>query len=159
MLEHAARRLHPDTLAGIVLLALAALGFWLTTDFREVPAMLSQNVPPTFFPRLVLGLIGILSLVLAIGGARRHRVPDRERIRAIVLATAVLIVLTPVAIWLVGTWPSLALNCLALPLLWGERRMHLIAILTVGLPVFVYLVFGVALGLRFPAGLIASAFS
>lgn len=159
MAERTARSLHPDTLAGLVLLALAALGFWLTTGFREVPAMLSQNVPPTFFPRLVLILIGGMSLALAVGGRRRQDAAEREPIGRIVFATAALILAAPVAIWLVGTWPSLALSCLCLPLLWGERRMHLIALLALGLPAFVYLVFGVALGLRFPAGLIASAFS
>lgn len=149
------RNLHADTIVGLVLLGLSLLGFWLTTDFRDVPAMLSQNVPPTFFPRLVLGLIALMSIMLALGGLRRQAAA-RQVIAPIVLATAGLILVTPAAIWLAGTWPTLVLVCVSLPLLWGERRMHLIALVALGLPVFVYVVFSAALGLRFPGGLLAS---
>lgn len=44
---------YQDSYVGVTLLALCAIIYWLTTGFAEVPAILSQNVPPTFFPRLV----------------------------------------------------------------------------------------------------------
>lgn len=144
-------RWHGDVLAGLVLLAIAGLGLWLTTGFRDVPAMLSQNVPPTFFPRLVLAGIAILSVVLIARGLKRAAEP-RPRIGATVGATALVIVLTPLAIGAIGTWLTIAAVCLAVPWLWGERRWRRFSLVAIGMPAFVYLVFARALELRFPVG-------
>lgn len=137
-----------------MLLALVGVGLWLTTSFREVPAMLSQNVPPTFFPRLVLGLVALLSSGLVIRAWRRPAGSPALPIDRVVLATATLVVAAPVAIAVIGTWLTIAIVCATLPMLWGERRRRLIAALALGLPVLVYLVFGLALELRFPPGLV-----
>lgn len=158
MPEQSAARIHGDVLAGIVLLAFAAVAYWLTTDFPSVPAMLSQNIPPTFFPRLVIGLIALLSLALIARGVGRAP-PSRTPIGRKVPQTAALVLLTPLAITIVGTWPTIVIVCFALPLLWHERRWRLMALLAVLLPAFIYGLFGLALGLRFPAGLIAGVLS
>jgi hypothetical protein len=158
MPEQPAARIHSDVPVGVVLLAFAALTYWLTTSFRSVPAMLSQNIPPTFFPRLVIGLIALLSLGLIARGV--GRTPSRKTpIGRKVLETAALIVLTPLAITIVGTWPTIVLVSFVLPALWHERRWRLMALLAVVLPAFIYGLFGLALGLRFPAGLIAGILS
>ncbi len=148
---------HPDTIAGIVLLLLSALGFWLTTGFREVPAMLSQNVPPTFFPRLVLGLIAAGGIGLAAGGLRAPRL-ELSRLRPLVFVTAGFVVLVPFAIMLLGTLATVFLVSLGLPLLWNERRLRFVVPLALGMPAAVYLVFTVALEVRFPTGLAATLF-
>ena len=148
---------HPDAIAGIVLLVLSAAGFWLTTGFREVPAMLSQNVPPTFFPRLVLGLIAAGGIGLVAGGLRAPR-PELSRLRGLVFLTAGLVVLVPFAILLLGTLATICLVSLGLPLLWNERRLRYVVPLALGMPAAVYLVFTVALEVRFPTGLVATLF-
>lgn len=151
------RRPHRDAIAGIALLALSAVGFWLTTGFREVPAMLSQNVPPTFFPRLVLGLIAAGGIGLIAGGLRAPRA-EPSPIRPLVFVTAGLVVLLPFAIMLLGTLGTIFLVTLGLPLLWNERRLGFVVPLALGMPAAVYLVFTVALEVRFPAGLVATLF-
>ena len=59
---------HQNSIAGIILLGLCTIAYWLTTGFSEVPAMLSQNVPPTFFPRVVISIIAVLSMILLFTG-------------------------------------------------------------------------------------------
>jgi putative tricarboxylic transport membrane protein len=148
---------HQDTLIGVVLLALCAIVYWLTTGFTEVPAMLSQNVPPTFFPRLVLGVVAALSIVLIFNGLRRS--PDvTARISPAVLVTASIIVLAGVLVGILGTLPTLSFIAITIPLAWGERRLRPIAILAIGLPAGIYLVFSVALGIRFPPGMLLDGF-
>ena len=51
-----------------------------------------------------------------------------------------------------GTLLTLSLVAIVLPIAWGERRARLIGALAVCLPAAVYLLFSVALGIRFPAG-------
>ncbi len=149
------QRPHQDTIAGIVLLLFCAPALWLTTRFESLPPILSQNVPPTFFPRIVLGLIALCSIALIVDGLRRtpeHRGPVKHS----VLLTGGLIVLVPISVSLIGTLPSISLFSIALPLLWGERRLHLPLLLAISLPAAVYLLFTVALGVRFPLGLVAA---
>ena len=60
-----------DVLAGLTIVAVCAVAWWLTTGFDEVPAMLSQNVQPTFFPRLVIAIAALLGGLLVADGIRR----------------------------------------------------------------------------------------
>ena len=150
--------LHPDTRVGIVLLIFCAAGFWLTAGFNEVPAMLSQNVPPTFFPRLVLTIIAGLSVVLILRGSHSHKTPVAE-IPRLVFITALVIIAAVAVTEVVGTFPVLVLVSAVLPFCWKERRPHFIAFLAISLPASIYLIFTMALGVRFPRGLILEFFS
>ncbi|MBI2978987.1 MAG: hypothetical protein HYY38_09270, partial [Rhodospirillales bacterium] len=69
---------------GVTLVILTvALALWLeTTTFEAVSTLLAQNIPPEFFPRLVLVTIVVLALVLPFEplilkrrGARRRSAP------------------------------------------------------------------------------------
>ena len=149
---------HPDIMVGVILLVFCAIAFAITATFPEVPAMLSQNIPPTFFPRLVLGIISILSLALIGSGFKQSRKAKRQ-VRPSVFVTAGVITLSVALIQLLGMLLTLSLLLVILPLCWGERRIHLIGILAVGVPFAIYLIFALALGVRFPAGVIMKLFS
>src|SRR3546814_10834279 len=56
----------------LVLLGVCAFLWWDTTQFADVPASLAQNAPPTTFPRLLLGAIALMSLMLPF----EHRFKD-----------------------------------------------------------------------------------
>ena len=142
---------HSDTASGLVLLGFCALTYWLTTGFTEVPAMLSQNVPPTFFPRLVIAVVALLSVILVIRGFRQET-HATEPVPPVFWATVGIIALAGVLTAFLGTLPTLALVAVALPIIWGERRYALIGALAVCLPAAIYVVFTLGLGVRFPAG-------
>ncbi len=161
-----------DSLAGLAILGVCAVAWRLTAGFDEVPAILSQNVPPTFFPRLVIATAALLGGLLLAGGIRRRAVDLADRSTAggppdssdkaggtalpppVFWATAGLVAAAGVLIPLVGTLLTVGLVAIALPLLWGERRFRLVAALALGLPGAIYAVFTLALGVRFPVGLI-----
>jgi len=149
---------HSDVVVGIVLLALSALIYWVTTGFTEVPAMLSQNVPPTFFPRLVVTIIALLSAVLVVIGLRKVPV-SAPAISPAVFVTAGIVIAAGFLVEWIGTLPTLALIAVSLPLAWGERRLPRIGLLAVCLPTAIYIIFSMALGIRFPAGQLLNALS
>lgn len=142
---------HQDSLIGVCLIAFCAFVLWLTTGFDEVPPMLSQNVPPTFFPRLVLAIIALLSVLLILQGLRKER-DVNERVEPAVYVTAAIIAVAGILLSYAGTFLTLFLIAIVLPIAWGERRLHFVGGLAICLPAAVYLVFTLALGVRFPSG-------
>lgn len=115
--------------------------------------MLSQNVPPTFFPRLVIGVIAMLSIALILNGLQKTA-DVAKRVRPAVFVTAAIILVAGVMVSLVGTLFTLSLVAVAIPFAWGERRLRPIGILAITMPAVIYLVFSLAFGIRFPGGLL-----
>lgn len=142
---------HQDSLIGICLIVFCALVLWLTTGFDAVPPMLSQNVPPTFFPRLVLAIISVLSVILILQGLKKAR-DVNETVAPAVFVTAAIVAVAGTLLSYTGTMLTLFLVAIVLPIAWGERRLHLIGALAFGLPAAIYVLFTLALGVRFPAG-------
>lgn len=133
------------------MLLACAVVYWLTAGFDEPPGMLAQNIPPTFFPRLVLGIVAILSLLLVVAGLRKAHV-TREPVRRSVFVTAAMIVAAGLLVGLLGTLATMLVFAIALPLSWGERRWPLVGAVAAALPVALYLIFSVGLDVRFPGG-------
>ena len=142
-----------DVIAGLALLLFSAAGYVATTTFREVPAMLSQNVPPTFFPRLVLGAIAVLSVALVATSIGKSP-ESRPKIHRRVLVTAAIFIVAIVAMPRLGTLVTVALVSIGLATYWGERRKTRLAALGIALPAAIHVVFAVALGMRFPTGVL-----
>ena len=159
-----------DSIAGLIVMGLCATAWWLTAGFDEVPAILSQNVPPTFFPRLVIATAALLGGLLVAGGIRRRAgkaaapanageastPPDKAGQAGlpppVFWATAGLVAAAGFLVPLIGTLPTLGLVAILLPLLWGERRYRHVAVLALGLPGAIHTVFTLGLGVRFPVG-------
>lgn len=142
----------------LVILAVAAVLWLETTTFEAVSTLLAQNIPPEFFPRLVLVTIVVLALVLPFEplilkrrGARRRSAP----LPAMTWITAVLLAAVAASTAWVGTLASMVLACLLLPVLWGERRMTRVIPFALLFPGAVALVFSGLLKVPFEPGLLA----
>ena len=144
-----------DQVVAAVIVLASAVVIALTTTFEEVPAALSQGIPPEQFPRLVLGVIIALALILALQ-ARRAAPARRARVPAMIYLSAGLLIALVVALEYLGAFAAMALFCIARPLLWGERRLVALAIYAVAVPSAVYLLFTRILEVRFPGGILAS---
>ncbi len=149
---------HNDATVGLGLVAACAVLFWMTDSFPEVPVMLSQNVPPTFFPRLVLAVTIILSIVLIIRGLTATRVP-KEPIKKRVFLTAGIVTASIILMQPLGMLLTVSLLAVVMPICWGEQRYRRLVILAIALPLAIHVTFTLALGIRFPLGLLAVFFS
>lgn len=153
-----ARGLHHDVYVGLVLLVFCAVTLYITTTFDSVPAMLSQNIPATFFPRLILFVIAGLSVILITSGLRRS--PEKlGSVPGSVLLTATVITLAISLVKPLGTLLTVALLSVTLTWLWGERSWARVISLAIGLPAAIYVIFAIGLQVRFPAGFVIELFS
>lgn len=153
------RLLHPVDLAvAAIIFAICGALYWVTTGFEEVSDMLAQNVPPEFFPRLVMLVIVILTLGLPFEHILQRKRGDdidserRKRLRPMPYLTAAFLVLTVAAMPWLGTLLTLMLICLGLPPLWGERRWVLILPFALVFPLVVGLLFNRVLLVHFEPG-------
>jgi len=112
----------------LIILAVCIGLYVATMHFEKVSDMFAQDVPPEFFPRLLLWTIVLLALLLPfehIHLRRRNEDIDEHRtvsIKPISFVTVALLALIVASMQWVGTWLAMVIVCLTLPLLWGERR-------------------------------------
>jgi putative tricarboxylic transport membrane protein len=153
-----------DLVVAAVIVALCGFLFWDTTNFREVPRSLAQNVPPALFPQLLLLLIIAMALFLPFEHMQKRAQgidldKDRsDRIRPITLFTALaLLGIVLVMPWL-GTFPTLVVACALLPVMWGERRWWLVALYAIAFPLAITYAFVAGLEVNFLPGIAGHLF-
>ena len=150
-------------LALIILAACAGL-YYATTRFETVAPLFAQDVPPEFFPRLLIWTIVVLTLLLPfehllLAQRRKNLDADRsDRIRPNTLVTAALLCAVVAAMPWLGTAPSMVVICLLLPRLWGETRLRVLVPFAVVFPAAVTVVFSNLLKVHFEPGLLGLVF-
>jgi Tripartite tricarboxylate transporter TctB family len=141
-----------NRVAAAAVLAVAAVLFALTFGFEKMPEGLSGGFGAEAFPRLVLGVIAALAVLLfATGGASEPQPP----VPAMVYYTGASLLAFMALVPLVGMLPAMFLFLLALGCLWGERRYWLLGLNAVVLAAVIWAVFVRGFGVQLPKGLFA----
>ena len=141
-----------DLAIAAVLLAFCAWVYYLTTQFEEVAALFAQDVPPEFLPRLLVWTIVALSVLLPFEhlikpGGRDHFDKARSQpVAGMAYLTAGLLILIVASVKLIGTYFAIILVCIAMPVLWGERRWLIIVPFALLFPTLVMVIFAKAVG-------------
>ena len=118
-----------DAVLALLLLGTIGLAYYSTTTFDDVPVLLSQNITPAAFPRYLLALIAILTLALPFEhrfrkqGFAKIREARAITIRRTTWLTIGLVILVAVGAPYLGTILTMLTICIAMPMLWGERRL------------------------------------
>jgi len=149
-----------DLGVAFVILVGCGLLYWTTAGFEEVSGLFAQDVPPEFFPRLVIGVVAVLTLALPfeqffVRKSGKYRGRDgTQNIRPSTYITAACLVAVVASIAFLGAALAMFAVCLALPVLWGERRIKVILPYAILMPLAVTLVFSYLLGVHFEPGVL-----
>lgn len=152
-----------DLVVALIILVICGVLYYVTTTFEKVSAMLAQNVPPEFFPQLVIIIIAILTLGVPFEHllhTRRGGDIDSERsdrIKRMPYFTAALLIALVIGIPYLGMLLTMLGVCAVLPLLWGERRLKLIVPFAILFPLAVAYVFNKVLLVFFEPGIFGIA--
>lgn len=141
-----------DFVPGVVLLLLCAGLYYVTTTFETDPLGLAQGMPATHMPRLVLGLIAGLTVLMMIQGLRAGAGEQKPAPTATVWATVALLGAAAACFEVLGVPLVFAAICATLPALWGARNWPAIIVFAAAIPTAIYIVFRLVLGVRFPVG-------
>jgi putative tricarboxylic transport membrane protein len=142
-------RLPPDLLVGAAILAFCAAAYAVTLTFAKAPAVVAQNVQPATFPRLVIGVIAVLTIAMMALASQAPRLAGLARTAPMTWLTALVMIAFVLAFEWLGIVPAMMLLCLGLPALWGERRWHVIVPFALAFPAMVYFLFAEVLDVHF----------
>jgi len=130
--------------------AIASVLFALTFGFEQMPEGITRGFGAEVFPRLVLGMIVVLAMLLFIGSPSAAAL---ERIPAMVYYTGASLLVFMAAVPLLGMLPAMFFFLLGLGWLWGERRAWVLALSAVALTALIWAVFVRGFGVNLPKGL------
>jgi putative tricarboxylic transport membrane protein len=143
----------PEARAAAAIAALCAVVAYLTTTFDRVPDILVQGMQPADFPLLLVGVILLLTLIMLVQ-CRSWRAATEKPLPPVVWrSVAAILGFIAVAAW-VDLFLGFVLFSIGLGLIWGERRLVPLVIVSVVLAGSIFVVFGHVLQVRFPHGLL-----
>ena len=145
-------KLTRDFIAGSLIIVLSVFLWSVTTTFESDLLGLSQGMPATLMPRLILSVIIILTILMMVqsmikGGEPIGNLPTWQ-----VPTTAAILGLASIFLPQLGVPLVFFFICLVIPLLWGARNLVTILIFALLVPTAIYITFKLLLGLRFPMG-------
>jgi putative tricarboxylic transport membrane protein len=152
-----------DLIVALIIFATSGILYYVTTTFERVSNLLAQNIPPEFFPQLIIFTIVILTLGVPFEHLLHKRRGDNidsdrsERIVRMPYVTAALMIALVVGIPYLGMLLTMIGVCTLLPLLWGERRLKLIVPFAILFPLAVTYLFNKVLLVYFEPGIFGIA--
>ena len=138
--------------AAAAVIAIAAVLFGLTFGFEKMPEGITRGFGAEAFPRLVLGTVIALAILLFGFSGNRDALP---RIPAMVYYTGAALILFMALVPLAGMLPAMFIFLLGLGYLWGERRHWLLILNAVLCTAVVWAVFVRGFGVQLPKGWLA----
>ena len=149
-----------DLVLAIIILSVTIVLFYATTQFDEVSPLLAQNVGPELFPRILLIVIFALTLTIPLEhlflkqGAAGLDKARKDPIKPITWQTIVLSLVIVGLMPYLGTLITMVAISVLLPVLWGERRLRVVAPFAIIFPAVVTILFSVLLKVHFIPGLL-----
>ena len=144
-------RPHSDVWVAAAILLLCAILFAITTTFDEIPATLAQGMQASAFPQLVIGVLVVLTVIMA-WMSRSRPDPAREPVTGIFYRTIAFVLLFMAVLYVGGMMVATPFAIAGMGRLWGERRWWLLIVVGVCLAVFLRLLFINVFGVQLPNG-------
>ncbi len=138
-------------LVPFAIIMFCVVAIWMTVYFDRMPPILKRGIQPADFPRLVAGLLILLS-VLTIW---LEPVSLKEKLSSATWGTLLLMVFF-VALTMIDFFLALGVFALGLAFIWGERGLLQLGLVGIIVPLAVFFFFDLVFKVRFPKGLLTS---
>ena len=141
-----------DTWVGLCVLGVSAVIYAITLTFEEAPDALAQNVQPATFPKLVVSVMALLSVVVIIQSLGKQS-RSRNPIHRMSYISALVMIAFAFAFQYLGLLVAMVLLSFSLPVIWGERNWPAIVGFSILFPLAVHGLFAVILKVHFEPGI------
>jgi hypothetical protein len=139
-----------NRIAAAAVIAVAAALFGLTFGFEKLPAGLAGGFGAEAFPRLVLGVIAGLAVLLFLASPASE---PYARIPAMVFYTGASLLAFMALVPLAGMLGAMFVFLVGLGYLWGERRAWLLLLIAASVMAAIWGVFVRGFAIQLPQGL------
>ena len=142
-----------DYVVPAVIFVFCGVVSWICTSFEEaLPIIVGHSMQPRVFPIFLMALIAVLNIflifqILAKPVSRRRWEPSQTLISALLMG--VFYLLTEY----VDIMLALIVTMFTLCVVWGEKRLWVAALVSVGTTALIFFAFDLVLEVRFPRGL------
>jgi putative tricarboxylic transport membrane protein len=145
-----------DTRLSLILMAIFLALFGISFTFPE-STLSATHTSAAFFPRVVLIMAMILTLIMILQNIRKKEVTRKSRSldkeqRFRVLGSMVISILFALGAVYIGTYVSLFFLIAVMMIIWGVRDKVAILLNALLTPLLIYLVFTKLLLVQFPSG-------
>jgi hypothetical protein len=140
-----------NRVAAAAVVAAAAALFAATFWFEQMPEGITRGFGAELFPRMVLGTIVALALLLAMTPASDAQLP---RLPPMLWYSGASLLAFMALVRVLGMLPAMFVLLIGLAYLWGERRHWLLFLSAIVLMVAVWGVFVRGFGVQLPRGLL-----
>jgi len=138
--------------AAAAVIAIASALFAATFWFEKMPEGITRGFGAEVFPRLVLGTIVALAVLLALSPASSAPLPPVPRM---VWFSGAALLAFMALVPAVGMLPAMLVLLIALGVLWGERRYLVLVLSAILLTAAIWGVFVKGFGVQLPKGLLS----
>ena len=141
----------PTRAAAAAVIAIAVALFAATFWFEQMPEGITRGFGAELFPRMVLGTIVALAVLLAIMPASN---PPLPRIPPMVWYSGASLLAFMALVPVAGMLPAMFVYLVGVGYLWGERRHWLLFLSAILLTAAIWAVFVKGFGIPLPKGLL-----
>jgi Tripartite tricarboxylate transporter TctB family len=141
-----------NRVAAAVVAAIAVVLFAATYGFEQMPEGITRGFGAELFPRMVLGTVVALAILLALTPGSSEPLP---RIPPMVWYSGASLLAFMVFVPVIGMLPAMFVFLVGMGYLWGERRHLLLVFSSLLLTAAIWGVFVRGFGVQLPKGLFA----
>ncbi len=140
-----------------IIVIISCILLYLTFTFEEVPPILNRGIQPATFPKALLILIIILSLVVYFLSIKKPWQIDKNLPSAFYITLASFVIFLVVGV-ILDFFLGISILSILVSYFWGERRIFYLFLVAIIFPTIVFIFFETILGLRFPGGIITNLY-
>ena len=140
-----------------IIIIISCILLYLTFTFEEVPPILNRGIQPATFPKALLILIIVLSLVVYFLSVKKPWQIDKNLPSAFYITLASFVIFLVVGV-ILDFFLGISILSILVSYFWGERRIFYLFLVAIIFPTIVFIFFETILGLRFPGGIITNLY-
>ena len=140
-----------------LILLFSILAFFSTFTFDEVPPILNRGIQPATFPKALLILIMLLTLVVYFLSLKKPWKIEKKLSSTFYLTLFSFIIFIFISKTL-DFFLGISILSIFVSYHWGERRILYLLLISIIFPIIVFIFFETILGLRFPPGIITNIY-
>ncbi len=144
-------------IVSFTIIIISSVLLFITFTFDIVPPILNRGIQPATFPKALLILIILLTLLIYLTSIKKPWKKQQKLPKSFYI-TLISFILFVLISKILDFFLGIAVLSAIVSYFWGERKIIFIILISIIFPLVVFIFFETILGLRFPPGIITNLY-